>query len=261
MLTTAATYRMVANDLARSLDTTSKRPDVARETAYYLKNIGNVKSIDDFLGDDRLFAYAMKAFGLQDMSYAKAFMRKVLTEGIDDRRSFANSLADVRYREFAETFNFARHGETTTIFQRTQQGTVDKYLRQTLEEDAGRQNEGVRLALYFQRKAPQLSSPYGILADRALLTVVQTALGISPAMSAADIDRQAEEISKRLDIADLKDPVKLQKFIDRFVGLWEISNPSTPRLSPAALLIGQPIEFGMRPDLLASLQTLNIRGR
>ena len=98
MLTTAATYRMVANDLARSLDTTSKRPDVARETAYYLKNIGNVKSIDDFLGDDRLFAYAMKAFGLQDMSYAKAFMRKVLTEGIDDRRSFANSLTDVRYR-------------------------------------------------------------------------------------------------------------------------------------------------------------------
>ncbi len=257
MLTTAATYRMIASDIGRSLSVTARKPDVARETAYYLKNIGTVKSIEDFLADDRLFAYAMKAFGLKDMTYAKAFMRKVLAEGIDDPNSFANKLSDSRYRNFAETFNFVRHGETTTLFQRTQQDTVDKYMRQTLEEDAGSQNEGVRLALYFQRKAPSISSAYGLLADPALLAVVQTALGLSPATATADIDRQAAMISQRLDVRDLKDPAKLQKFIDRFLALWEAASPNAAR-TPASLLIGQPIELGLRPDLLASLQSLKM---
>lgn len=259
MLTAATGYRLIASDLTRSLAATAKKPDVARETAYYLANIGKVTSIDDFLADDRLFSYAMKAFGLGEMTYAKAFMRKVLSEGVDNRNSFANKLVDPRYRQFAETFNFARYGAITTSFQRTQQGTVDNYIRQTLEEDAGRQNEGIRLALYFQRKAPELSSVYGILADRALLTVVQTALGLSPSTSAADIDRQAEMIEKRLDVADFKDPVKLQKFIDRFISLWEWANPSA-RPNTAAIIIGQPIEFGIRPDLLATLQSLKLGG-
>jgi Protein of unknown function (DUF1217) len=259
VLTAAAGYRIISSDIARSLEATAKKPDVARETAYYLDNIGEVKSIDDFLADSRLFSYAMKAFGLGEMTYARAFMRKVLSEGVDHGRSFANSLADPRYRQFAETFNFARYGEATTSFQRAQQGTVDAYVRQTLEEDAGRQNEGVRLALYFQRKAPGISSVYNILGDRALLTVVQTALGLSPLTAAADIEKQAEMISKRLDIADLKDPVKLQKFIDRFVSLWEVANPSASP-GPAAILIGQPVEFGIRPDLLATLQNLKQKG-
>ena len=94
-------------NLTRSLKAAADKPQVARETAYYLDNIEKVKSIDDFLADDRIFAYAMKAFGLGDMTYAKAFMRKVLTEGIASSDTFANKLADKRYREFADTFNFA----------------------------------------------------------------------------------------------------------------------------------------------------------
>ena len=257
MLTTIASYRMIIDDLPRALDTTAQKSAVARETAYYMANIGKVASIDDFIGDDRLFAYAMQAFGLREMTYAKAFMRKVLTEGVDDPQSFANRLADLRYREFVETFNFARYGTATTSFTRAQKGVVDKYVRQILEEDAGRQNEGVRLALYFQRKAAGLSSVYEILADRALLRVVQTALGLSPAMAAVDIDRQADFIARRLDINDLKQPAKLHKFIDRFLSLWELANSSTQQWS-GGLLLGRSVEAGFGPELLASLQNLKL---
>lgn len=260
MLTTATAYRLIANDLPRTLASTAQKPQVAREAEYYLASIGDVKSIDDFLADDRLFAFAMKAFGLGEMTYAKAFIRKALVEGIDDPRSFANRLADPRYREFVQTFNFDRYGAATTSFERAQQGTVDNYIRQVLEEDAGSRNEGVRLALYFQRKAPSLTSVYGILADRALLTVVQTALGLSPVTASADIDRQAEMISRRLDVEELKDPEQLKRFIDRFLSLWEIANPSAPQVSPA-ILIGLPVEAGIGPSLLTSLQNLRIRGR
>ena len=241
------------------MQTVAAQPQVARETAYYLENITSVKSIDDFLADDRLFGYAMKAFGLGDMSYAKAFMRKVLTEGIADRNSFANKLADTRYREFADTFNFAELGSTTTIFDVTRQGTVDRYHRQSLEENAGSQDEGVRLALYFERKAPTVTNPYGILADPALLKVVQTALNLPATISLLDIDKQAELISARLDIADLKDPAKLASFIRRFTHLWEITSPNQSASGPA-IAIGQPIHAGIGGALLASLQNLKLGG-
>jgi hypothetical protein len=259
--TTLASFNAISADLTRSLGTTAAKPQVAHESEYYLANIGNVKSIDDFLADDRLFKYAMKAFGLGDMDYAKAFMRKVLSEGIDKSDSFANGLSDSRYKEFAEAFNFVRYGTTTTIFDRTRQGTVDRYVRQTLEEDAGTQNEGVRLALYFKRKAPGLSSAYGILADAALLKVVQTALGIPAETSAMDIERQAEMISARLDIEDFKDPDKLDKFLARFAGMWELQNGSTSTgVDPSSVLFSQPLELGIGADLLASLQNLRLGG-
>ena len=113
MLTTLASYATITANLQRSLGVTAAKPQVARETEYYLAHIEDVKTIDDFLGDDRVFAYAMKAFGLEDMAYAKALMRKVLEGGIDKRDSFANSLADQRYRDFVATFDFVRYERKT----------------------------------------------------------------------------------------------------------------------------------------------------
>jgi hypothetical protein len=259
VLTTFASYQQIAGNLPRSLQVTAAKPQVARETAYYLANIGKVKSIDDLLANDRLFTFAMKAFGLGDMAYAKAFMRKVLEGGTDDSSSFANKLTDPRYKDFAAVFNFVRYGPATTAFDTSQQGAVDRYLRQTLEEDAGAQDEGVRLALYFQRKAPDITSPFGLLADPALVKFTQTALNIPAASSAMDIDKQAELIKQRLDIKDLQDPAKLQKLIQRFTALWDIQNqPATP--SGPALLFSQPVEAGIGQDLLASLQKLRLGG-
>ena len=259
MLTTTATYQSIARDLTRSLDRTANEPAVARQTEYYLAHIGDVKSIDDFLADDRIFGYAMKAFGLSDMTYAKAFMRKALEGGIDERTSFANSLADQRYRDFVATFNFKRYGEATTAFDTTQKGTVDKYLRQTLEETAGTENEGVRLALYFERKAASIKNVYSILGDPALLKVAQTALGLSAATGAADIDLQAKMISARLDVEDLKDPEALKSFLNRFTSLWELENPSSTRISPA-ILFSQPREIGIGGDLMMAIQGLKLGG-
>jgi hypothetical protein len=259
MLTTTAAFRLITTDIERSLQRAAEKPNVERESAYYLENIGEVKSVDDFFADDRLYRYAMKAFGLSDMAYAKAFIRKVLEEGSDKTSALANRLADPRYREFAEVFNFARYGEATTSFGRTQQGTVDRYVRQTLEEDAGTQNEGVRLALYFERKAAEIDSPMDLLADPALLKVVQTALMISPMTAAADIDKQAAMISERLDVADLKDPEKLDEFLARFTSLWELENGQSMASAPA-ILASQSLTMGLNADLLASLQNLKLGG-
>lgn len=260
MLSASVSYRVISENLDRSLQVTAKRPLVAREAAYYLANIEKIKSVDEFLANDRVYQFAVKAAGLGEMAYAKAFMRKVLTEGIDNPRSFANTLADSRYREFAKTFNFARYGASATTFERTRQETVDRYVRHTLEEEAGAQNEGVRLALYFERKAASIQSPLGILADKALLKVVQTTLGISEMTALMDVDKQAEMIEKRLNVTDLKDPDKLGRFLNRFINMWDLqqSRAAGPASGPA-MLMGGPM-VGIGSNLLASIQSLKLGG-
>ncbi|MGI9462949.1 MAG: DUF1217 domain-containing protein [Aestuariivirgaceae bacterium] len=260
MLTTTASFQLISRDLQRSLDTTATQPQVSRESAYYLENITSVKSVDDFIGNDRVFAFAMKAFGLEDMTYAKAYMKKVLKEGVDDQQSFANQITDVRFREFAEAFNFERYGETATAFDRTQSGTVDRYVRQTLEESAGADNQGVRLALYFQRKVGEIENAFDILGDRALLQVARTALGLSEQIATLDIDKQAELLGDRLDIESLSDPAELEQFLNRFTTLWELENPTAPPTVPN-VLAARPTVYGIGPDLLLNLASLNRGGR
>ncbi|WP_419909637.1 DUF1217 domain-containing protein [Hoeflea sp.] len=258
MVTTYTSYLNIANNLQRSIELVGAQPVVARETEYYLANIGKIDTVDQFMADSRIYNYALKAHGLEEMSYAKAFIRKVLTEGIDNSDAFANQLTDTRYRDFAEAFNFARHGETATIFTVAQQGTVDKYMRQTLEEDAGNSNEGVRLALYFERMAPSLNNAYEILSDTALSTVARTLLNLPDEYAFTDIDKQAAFFEANLDFEDFKDPAKLGELMQRFASIWEINNPTTT-LNAASLLTPSPTTE-ISADLMIAINNLKLGG-
>jgi hypothetical protein len=255
MIGTVARYQQITRNIDRTLGALSLRPEVKRESDYYLANIRSVKSAEEFLRNDRLYNFAMTAFGLKDMIYAKAFMRKVLTEGVEGPKSFALQLSDPRFREFAEAFNFVRFGGTTTAFDRTQQGTVDRYLRIQLETDAGRGDEGVRMALYFQRKAPEVGSVFGLMGDPALYKVIQTVLGLPPSYSNTNIDTQAAFIGSRINIEDFKSPEKLEAFITRFTARWQATNGGAAQALPP-IGLSRPTLTTFDNALLLSMQLL-----
>ncbi|MGY8666563.1 DUF1217 domain-containing protein [Bradyrhizobium sp. UFLA05-109] len=259
MLSTIADYTRLTTDMSKSLAQVEQQPDVSRDTAYYLANIGNVKSIDDFLSNYKLYSYAMKAYGLDDMIYAKAFMRKVLTEGISTTTTFANKLADTRYREFAAAFNFAALGSQATQTTQATTGTANQYATQTMEQNAGDQNEGLRLALYFTRKASSITSPYQILADKALTQVVQTAEGWSSMISSSDIDMQAKMITDKINLTDFQDPTKVTKFVQRFAAMWDATQAqSDTSTNPALVLItgASTSSVSLDTDMLTTLQNI-----
>lgn len=391
-MTTLTSYTLLSRNLATSLQRKGAEPIVARETAYYQANIGKVKSVDDFMADSRLYNYAVKAFGLEEMGYAKALMRKVLTEGTSSSTAFANRLADDRYVAFARAFDFAKSASATgtdavltdasqvaagsarlslsgtlaeaydfsgtnearftlssqvdasttrtativlnraslagqvadltkvtqteigraisaqigasgpdglmgkvqvgigvsgSLFFETTgyldygldgapggdgvsadtvilaggknrtltvtnaalsaagqtavdigngtdvppganvQSVVDAYLQQSLEAEAGAEDTGVRLALYFARKAPTLNSGYDILGDAALTQVVNTVIGL-PATSSATtseaLAKRATLISAKVDFASFQDPTKVEAFARRFAAIWDAQN-------------------------------------
>ena len=61
MTSTYLSYRLLTNDMSRTLSRIASQADVARDMKYYQDNIGKVTSVDQFLDDRRLFSIALKA--------------------------------------------------------------------------------------------------------------------------------------------------------------------------------------------------------
>jgi hypothetical protein len=112
----------------------------------------------------------------------------------------------------------------------------------------------VQLALYFQQHAPNVSDVYGILGDKALLQVVQTTLNLSPYMSLEPIDSQYQLLSNKINVADFKDPTKLQSFISRFCAMNDYNSSSGTQsaltVDPSASLSGliNAPSYGQQPS-------------
>ena len=229
---------------------------IAAETAYYSANVVKLRSIDDLMADKRLLNYALTSYGLDPAKETPARIRQMLEGGITDPGSPANKSGSKPYVAFVTAFNFAQYGEKATTRSLAQQPASDQYVRQTLEQDAGKTNDGVRLALYFQRKAPTITNWYEVLGDKALAAVVRTALGLPEAMAKADIDMQARAFEQKIKITDFADPVKLGKFLTRFTTMYELNNPSSPQLSAVSVLFAKPTTAGVSTDLLFAMQRL-----
>jgi hypothetical protein len=260
MLTATLYYNAITKNYSKTLAATAAEPAVTQQTNYFLANIGKVNSANDLLNNSKLYTYVMKAFGLSDMMNAKGLIRQVLTGGISDPKSLANTLNDPRYKALATAFNFAADGTNTTSSTTAQQTTVSNYVEQTLETNVGQQNQGTQMALYFQRMAPKITSAYSILADKTLLSVVQTALGLPASMSQESIDIQAKMITSQLKIADLQNPAKLQKFIERFTATYDSKNTSAAPTTPLTPLFDTSNTVGINSNLLLSLANLKLGG-
>ena len=238
----------------------------AKESEYYNTTISTLENVDDLLADKRMVAYLAKAYGFEGEDIPNLTLKRALTSDLTDPKSFANLSANARFRDMAMAFNFNTDGTVKRIPAGQAQDpntlleTQDLYIRQTIESTAGAENQGVRLALYFQRKSPALTSSYGILADKALLEVVTTALGLPDSVSQMDTDALARLLDKRLNVGDFKDPKKLDKFLGRFTSLYDLANQQTTATSPATILLsGQDTGGLMSVDLLSSIQSMNIR--
>ena len=258
-MTTLSAYMSIARDTARWRSIAAKTPDVATQTRYFQDNIGKVKSADAFIDNARLFNYAMKAYGLGDQIYAKGMMKKVLQQGVSSASTLAYKLNNPNILAFAKAFDFAGKGAQATSSSTLAGSVVEQYEQNALETNQARQNPGVGLALYFQRKAPSLASVYGLLADKKLLQVVQMALDISPMTAVMPIDAQAAMLKKKINLADFKDSTKLQAFISRFAAQYDSRYGDASAAGSTysnAILLGasQDVGGGVGASLLQALQ-------
>lgn len=236
------------------------------EVDYYTSVASSVETVDDLLADQRVVTFLKKAYGFEKENSPLFLqtLRAALVSDASDATSFVNKSGNEKFREIASAFNFASDGTVKRVALGSVQDpnalveTQDLFLRQTMEVNAGQQNEGVRLALYFQRKAPSITSGYGILADKALFAFVTTALSLPDAVANMDTDMLAALLEKRINFEDFKDSEKLDKFIARFTALYDMENQQSTTSIPS-LLLGQTGIVDIGQDLLTSVQSMYTR--
>jgi len=235
-------YIIAKTRFTKDKEQTELRKTADKDAVYYQTNIANVESVKDLLADRKLIDTVLVAKGLEPDKVTTADLRKMFDSDLSDPKSFVNTQTDPRFAEIVTSFNFDDDGAVTRLpkfgpqtrdqFMETQR----KYLQQTLETQQGESNPGVRLALYFERKAPSITSPYDLLADKALAEVFRTIFSLPDEVGAMDIDQQAKVVEKYLDLKDLADPAKLAKLLNRFSALYDIKNGTAVASSPVVTL-------------------------
>ena len=119
----------------------------------------------------------------------------------------------------------------------------------------------MQLALYFTRNASSVTNLYGLLADKNMLKVVETAFGL-PSSTTADVDSLEKTLSSYVSVSDLQDPTKVQKIAERFTAMWDLdgNNTSSDVSNISQIFAASSSSVGVGADLLLSLQGLRLGG-
>lgn len=218
------------------------RAQATKDASEYQQAITGIDSVSDLLANRPMVDFILLAKGLDPRKVSTEFLKNIFSSDLNNPKSFANTENDPRFAEIVASFNFDSKGNVARLpmmgpqkrdqFRETQAN----YVEQSLEQQQGDANPGVRLAIYFQRKAGDITSAYDILADKALSEVFRTTFDLPDSMAAMPIDQQAKFVDRFMKIKDLSDPAKVTKLLNRFSAMYDIRNSQSTGQGQSPLL-------------------------
>ncbi|MGX4771708.1 DUF1217 domain-containing protein [Bradyrhizobium guangdongense] len=232
ILDTAKNYIIAKLKAASKQDQAKVKAQAQKDATDYQQAVGDIKSVSDLLANRKMVDFILVAKGLDPAKVSTAYLKKIFASDLNDPKSFANTESDPRFAEIAASFNFDSKVKVARLAMMGPQkrdqflATRNDYLQQSLEQQQGDTNPGVRLALYFQRMAGHVTSAFDILADKALSEVFRTTFDLPDQMASMQIDQQAKIVEKYLNIKDLSDPAKVAKLLSRFSAMYDAKNAS-----------------------------------
>ena len=226
---TAKNYIIQKTRFLKEPELTTAKKKAKDEVTYYQAEVEKMKNVDDLLKNRRVLDVTLVSKGIDPKTVSNDFLKKLFKSDPNDPKSFLNTQTDNRYKQIVSSFNFDAKGNllqsgTSAVQDRGHlQSTVDNYYQNELEVKQGDENPGVRLALYFERKAQTVTSAYDILGDKALLEVFKTTYQMPDGFSNMKIEQQKALVEKKLNLSDLKDPEKVKKLIQRFSVFYDMA--------------------------------------
>jgi len=260
-------WRVFDQSISRQFDAFSNTEKAQRDVQYFRDNIANATSAKDLIEDRKLLAVALGAFGLEEEINKKAIILKVLQEGTDIPTSFANRLADPKWREFSAEFGYGNFAGARVELSSLQDKVADQYLERTFEARVGDVDSNMRLAMNFRREAARIAAEpsvetigwFKIMGQLPLRTVAEAGFGLPSAFGTAAIDKQKEEFEDRASKlfggkspAIFNDPEVVDKVIKNFFLQAEIqSGPSSSTRGQGAISL-------LTSSAASSGQTINL---
>lgn len=232
----------------------NKAPRLDRDTTYFIENIGKVTSAQELVGNRRLLAVALGAFGLSDDLNNRFFIQKVLEDGTGSSDALANRLADDRYKRLSAAFGFGP-GETLGALNPSRMSEiVDQYRIQSFEVSVGKQDDTMRIALFAQREVERLANDpmsedakwFSVMALPPLRKMFEIALGLPASFGQIDIDKQLKIFQDRANsaigkatISQFTDPEAMEKLTTLYLARSQIAsfNASLSSSSTALTLL------------------------
>lgn len=247
-----AGWTFLKGSLDRQLDRFADAPAQERDRAHFRETIGSVTSAKELVSDYRLLRVALSAFGLQDDLPNRAFVERILSDGVVESDALSNRLADKRYRAFSEAFGFG-----TVLPPRSQSpGFADRILarfdRQEFERAVGDRSPEMRLALTAARELPEIAERevsdttawLSIMGNPPLRKVFETAFGMPTAIGTLDLDLQLGEFRRgaarvlgKDTVRQFRDPDVVEDLIRAYTLREQINAGPSPTTRGASALV------------------------
>lgn len=191
-----------------------RSPLIDKNVSHFRETIGSIRTAADLVADRRLLTVALGAVGLEEDIDSRAFIRKVLEEGVIDDQAFANRLTDKRYFALADAFRFDLDPPNTALASFADRVARD-YRDRAFEAAVGEQDPNLRLALGLERDLGQFdglseeAAWFRILGTPPLRRVFEGAFGLPAEFGGIDIDKQAEVMRDRaIRVLGTDDPTR-----------------------------------------------------
>lgn len=244
-----AGWKLLARTQERQQAAFNESTQIVREVDQFREKIATLKSSDDLVNDRTLLKVALGAFGLEGDIDNKAYIKKVLDDGVFNPDALANRLSDKRYKAFSEAFGFGDFGTSKIKISTFPDEIIEAYKTLQFETAVGEQNADMRMAMGFERELDRVLSAnssengrwFAIMGSPPLRTVFETALGLPSSLGAIDLDLQlkafkekADSVFKTTDVSVFKDADRREELTRSFLVRSEILNGTQANYSASS---------------------------
>ena len=207
-----------------------------REISSFKERIGDIKNVDDLMKDYQVFSFVMKSFGLESQINAKAMVKQILTSDPEDKKSLVARFTNTDFKAINAFMEFNTDGTVKPgKFDDPEfvDAMVDRYVGQRIISSQVEDNPVVGEALRFLKDVPTFTNWFKVLSNKGATNVMRVALGFPDALKGADVDAQERMFSKKMDIADLKDPKVVDSIVRKYVA---IQSANQAALQPTGIM-------------------------
>lgn len=176
-----------------------------RDIEYFKKEMPKITTIEELVDNHRLLRVALGSVGLGADVKNRAFIKKVIASDLQNPKSLANRLSDMRYKRLANMFGSL--GSQQSVNLQSVGQSADKYLTLSFEAAVGEKSNAIRLALYAKRELAELALEkntdrtklYKILGSAQLREVFETYLRLPKSFGKLDLEKQVEIFQSKIN--------------------------------------------------------------
>jgi Protein of unknown function (DUF1217) len=206
----------------------------ANDIAHFKAVAASITTPAALLKDYRALSFVTTAYGLGAEVNQTAILKKLMTQNPTSKSSLAQQLADPAYLKFATAMSNWSPPPFST------KAGIDKvvagYRESSFESSVGQDNTALQEAAYFSKNAVGVTQLSQLMADKPLLNVLTTALGIPSAFGALDYNQQIAILKPRVDMKQFATAAGVAKFVQKYLAMDQInqgqSSGSSASLAP-----------------------------